>query len=541
MPVPTRALTTTAAVSAVPDDCTSCGDPGQVVTAAAPAPAQVAAAPSPDQATSSRVAWSGVLGVEGQTTGDGRLIEANALAWENLPLPLRYVPVDVGAHDGAVVVGTIETVSRQGGDITGTGFFDLEAPYGPEAMRQVQTGQQDGVSMDLDEVTFEVRVRAELLDQANQDMLDMIMGEPMDLPPADAQGRVTVATVNPDDELMVTTSARMRAATLVAIPAFDTARIHLADQAMAPGDQPPTDQPCDPETDPNCRPQDGQTPSPTPPGARGGAPTPPSGAAAVSVVASAAPDAPPAAWFSRPTFTGPTALTVTPEGQLFGHLAIWGTCHISHTHSGCVTPPHSAAGYAYFHTGSVLTAEGSEIPVGHITLDTLHAGERLSAAAAAAHYENTGAVVADVAAGEDAHGIWVAGALRPSVTPDQVRALRAAPLSGDWRRLSGNLELVAALAVNVPGYSVPRPRGLVAGGATQSLVASGMVPPRRVLRPGTVGALSVDDLRYLKRLADRERAEDSRRAAAGALPSGDELARRVRASALAVRAHRSLV
>lgn len=220
------------------------------------------------------------------------------------------------------------------------------------------------------------------------------------------------------------------------------------------------------------------------------------------------PDLPPAAFFSNPNLTEPTPLTVTAAGHVYGHLAVWGTCHLSHAAGGkCVTPPHSPSGYAYFHTGSVLTAEGAEIPVGHITLDTRHATDDLSPQATLAHYDHTGTQVVDVVAGEDSHGIWVSGALRPGVSPRTVRTLRASPLSGDWRRIGTGLELVAALSVNVPGFAVPRPSGMVASGAMTSLVAAGMLPPRRVRRPGTPDALSLDDLRYLKRLAQRERAE----------------------------------
>ncbi len=70
---------------------------------------------------------------------------------------------------------------------------------------------------------------------------------------------------------------------------------------------------------------------------------------------------------------------------------------------------------------------------------------------------------------EDAYGIVVAGAMRPNVTPEQVRELRASPLSGDWRPLQGRSELVALLAVNTPGFLIPR----VASGA---LVAAGFFP-----------------------------------------------------------------
>ena len=81
--------------------------------------------PPSSPASGSRVRWSGVIGVEGELTGDGRLIEHNALRWEGLPLKLRYVASDVGAHDGAVVVGNIDTIERrEGGAIWAAGYFD---------------------------------------------------------------------------------------------------------------------------------------------------------------------------------------------------------------------------------------------------------------------------------------------------------------------------------------------------------------------------------------------------------------------------------
>jgi hypothetical protein len=83
--------------------------------------------------------------------------------------------------------------------------------------------------------------------------------------------------------------------------------------------------------------------------------------------------------------------------------------------------------------------------------------------------------VADVTSGEDQFGIWVAGALRPGLAPARVRELRAAKLSGDWRRIGGQLRLVAFLAVNVPGFPVPRLRAEVNEGRQLSLVASGIM------------------------------------------------------------------
>lgn len=183
-------------------------------------------------------------------------------------------------------------------------------------------------------------------------------------------------------------------------------------------------------------------------------------------------------WFANPKLTGPTPLTVKDDGQVFGHIAEFGTYHIGM--AGKVPVPHSKSNYAYFQTGVVAAASGKQYNVGQLTLTGGHApladsnGQPVNAAAAVKHYDDTNSAVADVTAGEDRYGIWVAGALRPDVTPEQVRAFRASPISGDWRVINGQRELVAACAVNVPGFPVIR--AMVAGGAITALVAAGARP-----------------------------------------------------------------
>lgn len=196
-------------------------------------------------------------------------------------------------------------------------------------------------------------------------------------------------------------------------------------------------------------------------------------APSVRLVASGGTDAPPREWFDDPGLTGPSPIVVTEEGRVFGHLAAWDTCHIGFK-DACTTPPQSISDYAYFQTGAVLTTDG-EVAVGQITIDTGHAGLSLSARPAAAHYDDTGTAVADVCAGEDEHGIYIAGAVRSTATPEQVARLRASALSGDWRTIGGNLELVAALAVNVPGFPIPRTSLAASGGQQTALVAAGIV------------------------------------------------------------------
>ena len=183
---------------------------------------------------------------------------------------------------------------------------------------------------------------------------------------------------------------------------------------------------------------------------------------------------PPIEWFQAPPLTAATPVTITDDDEFTAHLATWDTCHVGIS-GGCTTPPHSNHDYAYFRTGEILTA-GGPVSVGQITMDTGHAGTDLGPTETVSHYDNTGTVVADVAAGEDEHGIWIHGMLRPGITPEQRRALRAASLSGDWRRIAGNLELVAALAVNVPGFPIPRPQlAASAAGVETALVAAAVV------------------------------------------------------------------
>ena len=157
---------------------------------------------------------------------------------------------------------------------------------------------------------------------------------------------------------------------------------------------------------------------------------------------------------------------------MFGHIASWDVDHIGLP--GSRKPPRSKTGYAFFRTGVVETADGSDVPVGQLTYTGGHAPLSASSEQTVKHYDDTASAIADVAIGEDNHGPWVAGALRPGVTEEQIRAVRASAPSGDWRPINGNLELVAVCQVNVPGFPVAR--SMVAGGEILSLVAAGAAP-----------------------------------------------------------------
>lgn len=152
-------------------------------------------------------------------------------------------------------------------------------------------------------------------------------------------------------------------------------------------------------------------------------------------------------------------MTYEDDGSVFGHVAIWGTCHrgfIGGAFEQCVTPPKSATGYEQFHQGYVQTSEGERLAIGKITFDTGHAPITADVVAASRHYDHTGAVGAYVRAVNGKRGIWVSGILREDLPSSAVVALRANTPSGDWRFLNGNLEMVAALAVPVNGFEQPQ-------------------------------------------------------------------------------------
>ena len=162
---------------------------------------------------------------------------------------------------------------------------------------------------------------------------------------------------------------------------------------------------------------------------------------------------PPDDWFTRPDVDGPVPGMISEDGRVFRYVAMWDTCHIGFA-GQCVTPPRGAS-YTAFLTGQVVTASGAVIPVGPLVVDDGHAPVDWSVDRVSRYYANTVLAAAYVTVGEDEWGVWVAGALSPRASLDQTEVLRRHPLSGDWRPLDGGYGLVAAVAVNSPGFVVP--------------------------------------------------------------------------------------
>ncbi len=189
-----------------------------------------------------------------------------------------------------------------------------------------------------------------------------------------------------------------------------------------------------------------------------------------ALLASVAPLEPPTTWFENPRLKAPTRLSIDEDGHVFGHLAQWKVCHVG-VGKSCVMAPKSRTQYGLFKVGTLRTDDGSSVDIGKITLGTGHADAAWGVMPSREHYDNTGWAAAVVNIGEDPHGIWINGSLTTTMTPERVAELRASALSGDWRYVNGNLELVAALAVNNPGFPIYREQS----GRAFSLMAVGVI------------------------------------------------------------------
>jgi len=390
--------------------------------------------------------WEGILTVEGVESGDGRMFATNALTWDELPLPLRWQKESAhgGQNDVTVAVGNIEKIWREPSPdgragvtfIKGSGTIDLGNPDGREVYRRMKNGYMRGNSVDVDSVKG-----------ADVELIypESVAGPVGDDEDDDGPAMTIFDMARMQPELTVYKKGRIRATTLVEIPAFTEARLSLSEDNKAT--DPAPDQPEQDDED------------------TGGELVRMVNEKIDAVVAAATTititDAPPREWFDEPKDVTPTgALTVTPEGRIYGYVAPLGVRHRSFQNKD-VRVPMRKVDYSRFMGGETIVADGGRVSTGAITMNCGHASTspHLTAAQAAEHYDNTCSIVATVRVGENRHGVWMAGALLPDVTPDQIRRIMASRLSGDWRAhldKPGWREFVAALLVPVPGFPMAR-------------------------------------------------------------------------------------
>lgn len=354
--------------------------------------------------------WSAVLARLGTPTGDGRIIDPAGVSFRDLPMPLMWQEKTSQGHDGAVTVGSIESVSIESGMVLARGsLLDLF----PDRDRLIEL--------------VEARVVGPSVDISDD-----------------------VEYVMDDSERMLITRAGIGGATLVPIEAFSDVSITMEPELVSVGGT------AEAEPTPYLQASSSQVSPPVEVQER---PT----------------SLPPLDWFTKPDLDRLTPLTVSDTGRVFGHIAGWESCHVGLP--GCVTPPPSYSNYSYFLQSSQQLSDGTTIPVGTLVAGPRHADAQLAFHAATQHYDDPSAAVARVMAGEDEFGIWVAGWVLPTATETARQTFMSSPVSGDWRRVGGNLELIAVCSVNSAGFPIPKARVAFSNGHQRTLIGTfGMQP-----------------------------------------------------------------
>lgn len=421
-----------------------------------------------DAAVDAPARWRGPITFERLATSDGRWFES--WSWRDLPIDLLAQLRTAAGHDGAEVVGKIEKVWKEPREDLGEGvvavmgegtFASRELSGEVAALVDDKTLRRISVDYSAGAIAFRDPKTGEIISREDVDLERVFSGE------------LQIAALE----------AEIGAATLVSFSAFGDAMIAMvASSGVVLGP----------------RLEVGDAPA---------ALTAGSGARRRKGLA--APTHPPREWLETQEPPGKMPLTVTREGRLFGHLATWDACHTSF--AVCTTPPKSLSGYAYFHTAELEAEDGTVFAVGKLMLGGKHAPLSKTRAEAMSHYDDRSHVAGYLRARDGVYGIWVAGAVHPRLSDDDLRELRTLPPSGDWRPVSGQLELIAALAVPIPGFPVPRAEvAMIASGddlVVSALVASSgpFAPDAAALRALTrAGLVSDEDARIARLVARAE-------------------------------------
>jgi hypothetical protein len=464
--------------------------PGSDVFSTITDPADIAVEPAdeeelPDTDAPVEEPVHGVLAPEGVPTGDGREFAIGALSTRTLPVPLRYEIV--GSHGGdtsqVVTVGRVDEAWRN--DETNEwefkGVVIMSKPHADEALAGIRDGSGRGVSIDGDDAEIQ---QEEFDEDSEIDIMEALFGP----------------------SKTVFSKMRVAGLTIVAIPAFQEAYIalghdfrevaqdereKLADEgaAMPDGSYPIAN--C--EDLANAIQAIGRASDPEATKAhikrRAAALSCPDveipedwGAVLVAsaIARMVKPESTvyPSAWFERPELDHPVPLRIDSETRrCFGYVAEWGVCHVG-MQGVCQEVPRSNSNYGYYLKGLIDTDAGEQ-PVGVLSFGG-HASRFASMAAASDYYDKPDAVRAFVNVGEDEFGVWFAGIVPPDVSDADIAKMRAiGAVSGDWREVRGQLELIGVPVVNTPGFPV---LALTASAGRQvSLIGAGRLKPEPVL------------------------------------------------------------
>ncbi|MEW2066654.1 phage minor head protein [Streptomyces sp. NPDC007346] len=558
------------------------------------------------------------LAFENEETGDGRLFVAGSVYWEDTSMPLQYADEMLMGHQGAELVGAIETASRDSNRITGSGVLYTSRPAGKDVESLLEEEAPLGVSVDLDDVDVEF-VTSPAPEGEGEDFAVMTASLPaasvMQLP--DGAWRINASTVgrwtasgttmsqarhsvqlitgpggrvsaaaaeqafglvgglrntgkrdgvkaaagDPDDPdgivihseragdfIMRITRARLRGATLVAMPAYSRARIVLdpvededADRAASmrqvaaliassPGDD-------------HWRVVGYVSSSPaavsvrevaralgiTMQTARGhltraaeagrlvhlgdglyvGVSSLPEGAEATAaalpaededqglqeLVASAwaaMQDLPPmpAAWFKEPT-----AEELPPgsggvhyaKGRVYGWVAQRGVPHAGYPGKNLTIESLGDLDFSHFLRQRFVLDDGTYVKVGAFTMGVGHHRDGAQCETAACQFDDSGTVGAIVTVGMNDGGLWFSGASAPWLSEWDALTFQTCQPSYHLRQgPGGRYELRAVLSVPVPGHSSP----LLASVVERSNLALAASAARQDTLPGHLDTAS---------------------------------------------------
>lgn len=417
--------------------------------------------------------WKSPIGIliEGEQTGDGRLIAAGATEWMDLPLPL--IPI----HGSDESIGNVTSIERKGKFIVAAGTLDDQTERGAEMARQMDEGTAPmgnrwGVSIEPDDYAFEIiDTQAEVesgsgTSDENQEGVAVIASfvgrgalpervrlfdgqpprhRPLFAAAGDGEPSGVVVYEDAQDNVIErVTRLRIRALAGTTTPAFADAYIELDPVDVAPPGEPvPATMPEDVVAASYRR----------------------AGMEVVAAFHAAASLKFPRAAFEQPEPDYVTPFTINDDGSWFGHVHEEGACHIGYP-GRCVQAPPSPTGYEFFNRrgGVVDLTDGASLRVSAFMWNINHAPLTHTVAQVDEHYDpyaNTKAVFGFGRVREGRHGPFACGVLRPDLTASDVTLLKACgQVSGDWR----DGELYACQAVPRPGLPIER-RDLAASGA----------------------------------------------------------------------------
>jgi len=346
------------------------------------------------------VSWP-VLAMMDKKTGDGRLLDSAGGGVRNLPATgLGKFATSYG-HEGAVVTSAVfeVTFDTDTGIVSGRGFM-LNDPNGRMHARMIATKAMDRNSVDL----------ADLKARFEEDL-------------------------DTGEYWVRFTQWNIAATTGVSTPAFAEAYAELIDSmseeeltAALIGDDPMEELVADCPVE--YRIVGAPVESPT----------------EAELTASGAVLAPYDAFF-MPEADKPTKIVVTADRRVYGHLAVWDTCHDG-IDGLCVIPPRPRDGYASFNQNGPLTEKG-QVQTGPIFALGGHRSIK-GAKTVADAYGGVENAWADVRVTQGRFGPWLSGVVDPKVAELDLYRLRASRISGHW--LADRLK--AIVSVNVEAYPV---------------------------------------------------------------------------------------